>query len=73
MKLGAPASVDPEDGRTDIPQGKIVWISDQAEFTPKNVQTAEARADLVYAVKVNIANPDRVFKIGMPVMVRFSK
>jgi hypothetical protein len=37
------------------------------------VQTAEARADLVYAVKVNIANPEGVFKIGMPVMVRFSK
>jgi HlyD family secretion protein len=73
LKLGGAAAVDPEDGRTDIPQGKIVWISDQAEFTPKNVQTAEARADLVYAVKVNVANPDRVFKIGMPVMVRFSK
>jgi HlyD family secretion protein len=73
IKLGDTASVDPEDGRTEIPHGQVVWISDQAEFTPKNVQTAEARADLVYAVKVNIANPEGVFKIGMPVMVRFSK
>jgi HlyD family secretion protein len=73
IRLGDTATVDPEDGRTEIPQGKVVWISDQAEFTPKNVQTAEARADLVYAVKVNIANPEGVFKIGMPVMVRFSK
>jgi HlyD family secretion protein len=73
IRLGETAQVDPEDGRTEIPQGRVVWISDQAEFTPKNVQTAEARADLVYAVKLNIANPEGVFKIGMPVMVRFSK
>jgi len=73
LKLGDTAAVDPEDGRTEVPHGKVVWISDQAEFTPKNVQTAEARADLVYAVKVNISNPEGVFKIGMPVMVRFSK
>jgi HlyD family secretion protein len=73
IQLGETVTVDPEDGRTELSQGKVVWISDQAEFTPKNVQTAEARADLVYAVKVNIANPGGVFKIGMPVMVRFSK
>ncbi len=73
IRIGATAGVDPEDGRTEIPQGRVVWISDQAEFTPKNVQTAEARADLVYAVKVNIANPQGVLKIGMPVMVRFSQ
>lgn len=73
IRIGATARVDPEDGRTEIPQGKVVWISDQAEFTPKNVQTAEARADLVYAVKVNISNPQSILKIGMPVMVRFAK
>jgi HlyD family secretion protein len=73
IRLGDTAGVDPEDGRTEIPHGKVVWISDQAEFTPKNVQTAEARADLVYAVKVNVANPTGVFRIGMPVMVRFPR
>lgn len=46
--------------------GKITWISDKAEFTPKNVQTKEARADLVYAVKIEAQNPDGVLKIGMP-------
>ncbi len=46
--------------------GKITWISPKAEFTPKNVQTREARADLVYAVKLMIDNPDGVLKIGMP-------
>ena len=70
-RLGQGVSIDLEDGRNEPLPGEVVWISDEAEFTPKNVQTAEARADLVYAVKVNIANPQGLLKIGMPVMVRF--
>jgi HlyD family secretion protein len=46
--------------------GTVSWISPRAEFTPKNVQTREARADLVYAVKVDLENPDGSLKIGMP-------
>jgi HlyD family secretion protein len=46
--------------------GRIAWISDRAEFTPKNVQTKEARTDLVYAIKIEVANPDGILKIGMP-------
>jgi HlyD family secretion protein len=44
----------------------VTWISPEAEFTPKNVQTRDARADLVYAVEITIPNPDGLFKIGMP-------
>ncbi|MBD3384162.1 efflux RND transporter periplasmic adaptor subunit [candidate division KSB1 bacterium] len=51
--------------------GKVAWISPKAEFTPKNVQTREARTDLVYAVKVRMENPQGVFKIGMPADVYF--
>jgi HlyD family secretion protein len=69
IKLGDEAVVDPEDGRSKPLGGSVTWISDQAEFTPKNVQTREARADLVYAVKVTIPNRDGVLKIGMPVSV----
>ncbi len=47
--------------------GKITYISDKAEFTPKNVQTAEERVRLVYAVKVSVDNAGRELKIGMPV------
>jgi HlyD family secretion protein len=47
-------------------KGQVSWISPSAEFTPKNVQTKEARADLVYAIKVIVDNPDEVLKIGMP-------
>ncbi len=47
-------------------EGKVVWISPKAEFTPKNVETRDARAELVYAVKIEIENPERDLKIGMP-------
>jgi len=70
IKLGDKAEVDPEDGRETPLNGSITWISEVAEFTPKNVQTKEARADLVYAVKVTVPNHDETLKIGMPVSVR---
>jgi HlyD family secretion protein len=70
ISLGGHALVDPEDGRNQPLVGKVSWISDQAEFTPKNVQTKEARADLVYAVKITIPNPGKILKIGMPVSVK---
>lgn len=68
VKLGDAATVDTESDLGTLP-GTIVWTSEEAEFTPKNVQTEEARADLVYAVKVSIPNPDRALKVGMPVFV----
>lgn len=46
--------------------GRVSWISPKAEFTPKNVQTRQARADLVFAVKVEFENPDQAAAIGMP-------
>lgn len=50
--------------------GKITWISPQAEFTPKIIQTKEERVNLVYAVKVLVGN-DGSLKIGMPGEVNF--
>jgi HlyD family secretion protein len=52
-------------------RGKVAWISSKAEFTPKNVQTREARVNLVYAVKIRMKNPQGIFKIGMPADVFF--
>jgi HlyD family secretion protein len=69
IKPGGLAKIDPEDGRTAPLEGTLTWISDAAEFTPKNVQTKESRADLVYAVKISIPNPETRLKIGMPVSV----
>jgi HlyD family secretion protein len=68
IRLRQEARVDLEDGSKPM-TGWVSWISAEAEFTPKNVQTKEARADLVYGVKVTVANPEERLKIGMPVMV----
>lgn len=68
VKIGDTARVSTESGGQHF-TGRVVWTAEEAEFTPKNVQTEESRADLVYAVKLAIANPDRVLKVGMPVFV----
>ena len=53
--------------------GRVVWISPVAEFTPKNIQTPEARAELVYAVKIEVPNDEGVLKVGMPADVYFNR
>jgi HlyD family secretion protein len=51
--------------------GTITWISDRAEFTPKTIQTKKERTNLVYAIKIAVANPDGRLKLGMPAEVNF--
>jgi HlyD family secretion protein len=63
--------VDAADGQQQEFPGKIRWISPKAEFTPKVIQTKEERVNLVYAVKISVANPEGVLKIGMPAEVKF--
>ena len=58
--------VDQADGTLASMPGIVRWIASKAEFTPTPVQTRDERADLVYAVKVYVANPRGVLKIGMP-------
>jgi HlyD family secretion protein len=48
-------------------EGSITFISPKAEFTPRNVQTAEERSRLVYRIKVSADNKDGVLKPGMPI------
>jgi HlyD family secretion protein len=50
-------------------QGQIGYISPRAEFTPKNVETAELRTSLVYRLRVVVENPDDALRQGMPVNV----
>lgn len=64
---------------TDLPGGKyrewpgsVTWISSEAEFTPKVIQTKEERTNLVYAVKVRVKN-DGSLKIGMPAELKLAK
>jgi HlyD family secretion protein len=47
-------------------EGTVVFISPEAEFTPKNVQTEEERVNLVFAVKISLNNQDHRLKPGMP-------
>jgi HlyD family secretion protein len=66
VKLGQSVNVAVDDGKGGFRNydGKITWISDKAEFTPKTIQTKEERANLVYAVKIDVKN-DGYLKIGM--------
>jgi len=53
-------------------KGRVAWVSPQAEFTPKTIQTKKERVNLVYAVKVMVPN-DGSLKIGMPGEINFMK
>ena len=44
----------------------MTYISPVAEFTPRDIQTKDERVKLVYAVRIEIANPEGIFKPGMP-------
>jgi HlyD family secretion protein len=46
--------------------GRISFIASEAEFTPKQIQTSEERVKLVYRIKIDLPNPDQVFKSNMP-------
>jgi HlyD family secretion protein len=48
-------------------EGSVATIADEAEFTPKNVQTRDERVRMVYQVKVRVPNPQGILKKGMPV------
>ena len=65
LKLGQPATVLTDAGGSIA--GTISFISSKAEFTPRNVQTAEDRSKLVYRVKIAVDNRQGVLKQGMPV------
>lgn len=64
VRIGQAVEVVTDDGQKRT--GTISYVSSQAEFTPKNVQTREERVKLVYKVKVALDNSDGLFKPGMP-------
>lgn len=66
VTLGQTATVFTDAGGPGI-DGTVTFISPKAEFTPRNVQTAEERSKLVFRVKVTVANEKGVLKQGMPV------
>jgi HlyD family secretion protein len=66
VKLGQHVRVTTDTYPGKVYDGAIAFISDAAEFTPKNVQTTKERVKLVYRIKVNIHNPTLELKPGMP-------
>lgn len=72
LKLNQEVKVLTDDGNGGFKEaaGKITWINDKAEFTPKTIQTKDERANMVYAIKVNLTN-DGTYKIGMYGEIKF--
>ncbi|MFT3903667.1 MAG: HlyD family efflux transporter periplasmic adaptor subunit [Niabella sp.] len=66
IKVGQQVKVRIDNGKDNYKEydGKITWISAKSEFSPKSIQTKDERANLVYAIKVNVKN-DGFLKIGM--------
>lgn len=69
LRLGQTVDVTTDASETPL-RGTVAWISPVAEFTPRLVQTREERADLAYAVKIRVPNPDGLLKVGMHGAVR---
>jgi HlyD family secretion protein len=66
LRIGQTVTLFTDAGGSGI-DGTISYIASTAEFTPRNVQTADDRAKLVYRVKVSVDNTEGVLKVGMPV------
>ena len=66
VKLGQRATITVDTYRDKVYEGTVSYISSQAEFTPKTVQTQEERVKLVFGVKVRVKNVNQELKPGMP-------
>jgi len=73
VKLGDSASLSVDSFPGETFNATVTRIADQAEYTPRNVQTKEERQTTVYAVELSVKNPDGKLKPGMPVDVTFGQ
>jgi len=71
IRIGQQVDVRTDDGATH--RGTIRTVASRAEFTPKNVQTADERAQLVFKVRIGLDNAGRTFKPGMPAEARIGR
>lgn len=67
LRIGQDVRIETDGGETL--QGSVAFVAPRAEFTPRNVQTADERSRLVYRVRVNVDNREGLLKPGMPVEV----
>lgn len=73
IQLGqrAKVTIDTASGESPTFDAEVIHIADQAEFTPRNVQTVEGRSSTVFAVRLTVIDPQGMLKIGMPADVEF--
>jgi HlyD family secretion protein len=72
IRLGQEVSISVDSFPDQVFKGQVQYISDEAEFTPRNVQTVEGRKSTVFAVKISVPNTDQALKPGMPADVDFN-
>jgi HlyD family secretion protein len=70
VRTGTTAEVGVDSFPSEVFRGQVIFISSRAEFTPRNIQTAEDRANRVFPVKVRLPNPELRLKPGMTATVR---
>ena len=66
IKLGQPARISVDAFPGQAFEARVTEIASEAEFTPRNVQTAKERVNLVFRVKLTVSQPDERLKPGMP-------
>ncbi len=66
VKLGSPARLTTDSFPGKVYNGHVSFISSEAEFTPKQIQTQEERVKLVYRIKIEVENPNQELKLNMP-------
>jgi HlyD family secretion protein len=66
VKIGSKANVTTDSYPGKVYQGRVAFISSEAEFTPKQIQTQQERVKLVYRIKILIDNSQRELKSNMP-------
>ena len=66
VKIGSKVRVTTDTYPGKVYQGRVTFISSEAEFTPKQIQTQQERVKLVYRVKIEVENPGRELKSNMP-------
>ncbi|MBR6355934.1 MAG: efflux RND transporter periplasmic adaptor subunit [Alphaproteobacteria bacterium] len=72
VKIGTPVKVY-TDSSDKVYDGHVGFISSTAEFTPKSIETASLRTDLVYRLRIVIDNADDYLKQGMPVTIKMAQ
>jgi len=73
ISLGQQAQLTADSFPSETFNAEVIHIADQAEFTPRNVQTVEGRSSTVYAIKLKVTDSEGKLKIGMPADVSFGR